>query len=54
MSVDINPHHYDNMDLIFIQQILGSSYNLPAHGRVGQGKERKARRSEGRSPERGD
>ena len=38
MSVYVNSHHYTNMNLIFTQQLLGSSFVLPALGGVGQGR----------------
>jgi hypothetical protein len=39
MSVDLNPHHYTNMNFNFTQQILGSSLIFSALG--GRGKEKK-------------
>ena len=38
MSVYVNPHHYTNMNLIFTQQFLGSSFVSPALGVEGQGR----------------
>lgn len=44
MSVDLNPHHYDNMNFIFTQQKLGSSLNFSASG--GWDKEKKEKAAE--------
>jgi len=32
MGVDISPHKYTNMKLIFTQQFIGSSFVSPAYG----------------------
>ncbi|MBU0722868.1 hypothetical protein KKH46_01470 [Patescibacteria group bacterium] len=44
MSVDLNPHHYTNMNLVFTQQILGSSLTFFAQG--GRGKEKNCKPAE--------